>query len=738
MIKLSKESNEVINFSKIIASNLGHSFIGSEHLLLSLLGRKRSSEEVMSRISCAQQISYSSIINEVIYIYGKGERTTRCESGMSEDYKSILKNGCIKANLRGESYLEVVDIVDALFEKKDCLAMKIINSYKTNETKNEIIVKGDFLTFDKISNMRKQTPVLNSFSSDLTLLALEDKLDPVIERDNEIEDAIRILLRKNKNNPCLIGNAGVGKSAIVDGIALKIIKGEVPFELLEKRVVSLEIASLIAGAKYRGDFEERLKGIFDEVKKAKNIILFIDEIHNIVNTGAGEGTLDAANILKPELARGDISIIGATTVEEYMRSIEKDAALDRRFQRVSVKEPDKDITLKILKGLKRRYEGFHNITIEDEALSMAVELALKIPNKFFPDKAIDLIDESSAMIRMLGKRRLTSDDVTGFFEKKRTIHLIDFQLLSKRLLSSVVGQSEAIEKIVECLFRYNSKLKNDNAPLSLIFTGATGCGKTIMAEKISDYMFDSLGFLKLDMGEFSESHSVAKLIGSPPGYVGSEEKGLLFNELSKNPSRVILLDEIDKAHNEVLKLFLNILDEGTIRDNRGRSISFSSCIIIMTSSIGFENEKARSGFVLGESNKNDALRNILGNELYGRIDTVIKFKRAQRASALELCDKLVCENREICLKNAIALDVDRDVLEKIVDESDYKRLGYRAVKKNYSKLVESEINKAFLFDDKATRIRIYLDENNRIVSFFDFQKFNLENNQLSMYNIQKE
>ena len=738
MLKISKEANEVIEFSRVIASNLGHSFIGTELLLLALLGREKSCNEIYKTKLANYNISYSRIMDEVLLLHGRGERLSLCGRVFSKNYEAVIEKSYIHAISRKVNEVEVEDIVYILLKNEDCTATKILNLCKSRRTAMENRVLKTFsLTFEKINSMRRETPILNNFSRDVTLAALEDKLDPVLERDGEINRVIQILLRKNKNNPCLVGYAGVGKSAIVDGLATRIVTGDVPEELGEKRIVAIEIATLLAGAKYRGDFEERLKAIFDEVKKAKNVILMIDEIHNIVSTGAGEGTLDAANILKPELARGDISIIGATTVEEYMKTIEKDSALDRRFQKILVNEPNPETAVKILLGLKSRYEIYHKIKIDEAAIKRAVELSVSLlPNKHLPDKALDLIDEGASLVRMNKGHTLTCSDIDAFFAKE---NVFDVSTFSKRLESVVFGQSSAIGEITATLMCLRSKIRQSNLPVSMLFIGKTGCGKTSMARELSKQLFGNNSLLKLDMGEYSEKHSVSKLIGAPPGYVGYEEKGLLISEISKNPERVILFDEIEKAHGDVLKVLLNLLDDGVMRDSRGRSISFGKCIIIFTSNLGFEKSTVTSGFIHSKNTFNTTrIREALGNELYGRIDNVITFDEATWEYAYQVCRSCVDESRRLCKLENVELFVDDDVIEKVLDKSDIKNLGYRNVKSNYIFYVERVINKAFMSDEERRGvIRIYLDENEEISYFTDFQKNKLANSELSMYNNKK-
>ncbi len=740
MIKLSKDVVEVIEFSRVIASNLGHSFIGTEHLLLALLGRKSSLDVFVRTGELKGNVAYSDVMDEVLKRNMHGERVFLSEKNITKNFEAIMSKSYIRAFSLNKNEVSCEDVISVLLNER-CSASEILKCCKRGESVKDNNVNKTFsLTFEKISEMRKSTPILNEYSVDVTLSALEDKLDPVFEREEEIDRVIQILMRKNKNNPCLVGGAGVGKSAIADGLAIRIIDGKVPYELSQKRLVALDIALLLSGAKYRGDFEERIKHILDEVKKAKNVILMIDEIHNIVNTGSGEGTLDAANILKPELARGEISIIGATTSEEYIKTIEKDSALDRRFQKIVVEEPSVEVSIKILKGLKGRYEAFHGIKIDDSALEKAVEISMKAyPNKHLPDKAIDVIDESASKIRINRNKLLTSETIEELYCNNTSLCFKQLESIGENLNKEVIGQEDAIEEIKQFLIIRNTDFFEKTSPLSLLFVGATGCGKTKTAKELSKLISPGKTPIKLDMGEYSESHAVSKLIGAPPGYIGYEDNGILIKEVSKNPSAVIIFDEIEKAHSDVLKLLLNILDDGIMTDSRGKRVSFSECTIIMTSNVGYEGMAKSTGFI--SSDKKDKLskiRSVLGNEIFGRLDGVIAFKNANESNAIELINKSVESIREACYRKKTALEVDFEVIEKLVELSDIKRLGYRNVNKTFASFLLKDVTKAFMTNGENIRkIRFYVNSKGEISSFFEFNKFGLENNELSMYNNQK-
>ncbi|MBE6649860.1 MAG: ATP-dependent Clp protease ATP-binding subunit [Ruminococcaceae bacterium] len=737
MILLLKEAEEMLDFSRVIATNLGHSFIGTEHLLLALLGKTKSREMLEKYGLGANYLNYSEVMDEVIRINGQGERLDLCRNDMTKTLEGVLFKSYIYARSHGAEKASTADVVHILFKENDSTAIRIINKCKVDrgDVKNTIM-KTFSLTYEKISEMRKTTPITNSYTSDITLLAIENKLDPVLERDLEINRVIQILLRKNKNNPCLVGEAGVGKSSIAEGLAQRIVEGKVPHELSEKRIVSLNIAMLLSGAKYRGDFEERIGNILSEIKKSGNIILVIDEIHNIVNTGAGEGTLDAANILKPELARGEISIIGATTFDEYAGTIEKDRALDRRFQRVTVNEPSEEACIKILKGLKPKYERFHKVKIEDEALKCALEISInEIKNRFLPDKAIDLIDEGAALIKINGKPCLTAEDIKQMFYKDRR-KCASCSCIEEYLNKNILGQKNQVKEIARTLASGLFGVRKKDTPLSFLFVGTSGCGKTSTAIKVSEFLFGKNSVIKIDMGEFTEQHSVSKLIGSPPGYVGYEDKGILINEISKRHSGVFLFDEIEKAHFDVIKVILNILDTGISYDNRGKAFDFSKCVFIFTSNVGFE--KNVSGFVEGSFDARNELTKTLGASFCGRIDKIIPFEAPNSECSYAICRKMSYKLKDLCKKQGMELYISEDVMDKLVVSSKLKALGYRNLKKMFELTVEREVNLAFAeHGNKIKKITVFLNEEKEISSFCDFGKLNLENNSLSMYNNQK-
>ena len=730
MIKLSKDSLEVLEICKNLAVNLGHSYVGTEHLLLSFFSKNSMRDIFISLNPKASKFLYSDIMTEIVKVRGKGEEVSLSSRNYTKNLHTVIEKSYILAFSEKGKEIDLRHIAIILSKEKNTTAQKIISNLLYEKRERSTVEVKEVTDLNTFKSNMSLTPALNTYSKDITFLALLNKLDPIIAREKELERVFQILLRKNKNNPCLVGNAGVGKSAIADGVAMMIINGTAPKDLRGKRVVSLDVSSLLAGAKYRGDFEERIKNIFDEIKKAGNIILFIDEIHNIVNTGAGDGTLDAANILKPELARGDISIIGATTFEEYRKYIEKDCALDRRFQKVYINEPSREETIEILRGIREKYEEFHSIKITDEALVTAVDISIKhILGKFLPDKAIDLIDEGASMIKMQSKRILTEEEIKIIYKKisdKRSLQSyrenISFVELQEKLNNCVIGQEEAVEKTVNAFFTSFSA-----TGACMLFLGPTGSGKTSLAKELSDAVFGKGSLLKIDMSEYTDRHTVSKLIGSPPGYVGYGESGILVEEMEKNPARIVLFDEFDKANAEVLKLLLNLLDDGIIRDMKGKSVSFKNAVVIFTSSKGFENTEKVSGFVRSDR-KNEEIRKSVGNEIFGRIDDIILFKKPSEKDAYELLNKLIKE-----LTYPFKVEVFENVKEKIIDMCDIKNLGLRNLKKNFEKEIKREIS-IFAREKDIKTVQIYLDENKDIKCF---NKVNLENKENSMYNKDK-
>ena len=687
--KFTNKAKKVIEISNDISIELGHNYIGTEHILY---GLAKEGEGIAAKVLLNKGITPEKIIKKIEEIVGKGNEIEET-LGFTPRTKRILENAFLETKKIGSNFIGTEHLLLAILKESDCLAVKIILELNVEIPKiyNEIakVVNEEEIDNDINKKLSKSvggtsaTPTLNQYDDDITAKAEEGKYDTIIGREKEIERIMQIISRRNKNNPCLVGEPGVGKTAIVEGLAEKIIAGDVPENLKNKRIIDLDISGIVAGAKYRGDFEERIKKILDEVKKAKNIILFIDEIHTIVGAGAAEGAIDAANILKPLLARGEIQLIGATTLNEYRKYIEKDSALERRFSIINVNEPSAKDTIEILKGIIDKYEAHHNVKITNEAIESAVNLSVKyITDRFLPDKAIDLIDEAASKIRTKiftepDEIKELQEEITILAkEKEEAIYEQEFEkaaqlrdkeeLLKKKLNEKmenlekirnrdvaeiteeniaeivsrwtgvpvqkltqdennklknleenlhkrIIGQNEAVEAVAKAIKRSRVGLKDPNRPIgSFLFLGPTGVGKTELSKALAEILFENeKALIKLDMSEYMEPHSISKLIGSPPGYVGFDNGGQLTEKIRRQPYSLILLDEIEKAHPDVLNLLLQILEEGRLTDSQGREVNFKNTVIIMTSNLGarYITEKKSLGFDLQNSRRSEFKRN---------------------------------------------------------------------------------------------------------------------------------
>ena len=663
--KFTKSGEKVLEIANELAIELGHNYIGTEHILYGLACEESG---VASKVLEKQNVTPETVIEKIEELIGVNTMNQAIVMGFTPRTKKIIENAFLEAKKLGSDYIGTEHLLIGIMKEGDSIAVRImldlgVNPEELYEDINQVL--NDFENYTSENKDSKQeknsfnsTQTLNQYGTDLTKQATEGLLDPVIGRKKETERVIEILSRRTKNNPCLIGEPGVGKTAVIEGLAQKIVSGNVPEILKNKRVVTLDISSMVAGAKYRGDFEERIKKCLNEVKKAKDIILFIDEIHTLVGAGAAEGAIDAANILKPLLARGEIQVVGATTLSEYRKNIEKDSALERRFQPIIVEEPSLEDCKKILTGLRDKYEAHHNVKITDEAIDSAVELSSRyINDRFLPDKAIDLIDEASAKARL--KTYIEPEDIKKIEEKlekvsrekEEAINIQDFERaaklrdeeknlreelakennlwketntkkivnigkqeiaevvaswtgietskitesetkrlknLEKELHKRVIGQDEAVSAVARAIRRSRVGLKDPNRPIgSFLFLGPTGVGKTELTKALAECLFgDENAMIRVDMSEFMEGHSVSKLIGSPPGYVGYDEAGGLTEKVRRKPYSVVLFDEIEKAHPDVMNLLLQILDDGRLTDNQGRTVNFKNTVIIMTSNVG--------------------------------------------------------------------------------------------------------------------------------------------------------
>lgn len=718
-----EKANTAVNLAIESAQELGHTYIGSEHILLGLLKVNDGVAYTALSEAGASADALEELIKSEI---GVGEYTSLSPNDFTPRTKRIIQSSIMQASRLANNYVGTEHILLAILSDSESYAVRFLGEMgvKANSLVDSLqnLFGGSGAPFEgkggasekKQSKSNSNTKTLDKFGRDLTAIAAQGGIDPVIGRQDEIQRVIQILSRRTKNNPCLIGEPGVGKTAVAEGLALKIVSGDVPELLKNKRVVSLDLTGMIAGTKYRGDFEDRINNAINEVKKAGNVILFIDELHTIVGAGSAEGSADTANILKPSLARGDFQVIGATTINEYRKYIEKDSALERRFQPVMVGEPSEEETVEILKGLRDRYEAHHKVKITDEAISAAVKLSSRyIADRFLPDKAIDLIDEAASKVRLKaytapnGLKQLEDELAQLQKEKEAAVNEQDFEraaqirddekLLrekieiekkewreknehtngevstediaeivsgwtgipvvqlteeeSERLLKlesilheRIVGQDEAVKAVSKAIRRGRVGLKDPKRPVgSFIFLGPTGVGKTELCKTLAEAMFgDENAMIRFDMSEFMEKHTVSKLIGSPPGYVGYDEGGQLTERVRRKPYSVILFDEIEKAHPDVFNMLLQILEDGRLTDSQGRHVDFRNTVIIMTSNVGarmITQEQKSLGFFGGDEKSSDSnaeaikeavmgeLKNTFKPEFLNRVDEIIVFNR---------------------------------------------------------------------------------------------------------------
>ncbi len=814
--KFTKRAEKALEAANKVAVELGHNYIGTEHLLYGLI---KEGAGIASKVLENQGITPEKVIQEIEILIGVNKDTINgieTSVGFTPRTKRVIENSFREAKKQGNDYIGTEHLLIGIMREGDSVAVRIMLDLNVEPQKlyNEImkVLSDEDVTLGsnknsnhKASGSYNQTNTLNQFGSDLTKQALEGKLDPVIGRKEEIERVIQILSRRTKNNPCLIGEPGVGKTAVVEGLAQKIVAEDVPELLKGKRVVSLDISSMVAGAKYRGDFEERIKKCLNEVKKAGDVILFIDEIHTIVGAGSAEGAVDAANILKPLLARGEVNVIGATTLNEYRKYIEKDSALERRFSPVTVVEPTSEDTIKILEGIRDKYEAHHNVKITEEAIKAAVELSVRyINDRFLPDKAIDLIDEAASKVRIkaytqpdnikeiedkLEKIIKEKDDAvhTQDFEKAAKLrdnqHEIEQKLekekkkwenknsksiitlneediaeviaswtripakkltqdeneklknLENSLHKRVIGQNEAVEAVSKAIRRGRVGLKDPNRPIgSFLFLGPTGVGKTELSKALAETLFgkeDSM--IRVDMSEFMEAHSVSKLIGSPPGYVGYDEGGQLTEKIRRNPYSVILFDEIEKAHIDVMNMLLQILDDGRLTDSNGRTVDFKNTVIIMTSNIGARliTDKKYLGFATVqnaneetkkeyENTKKDVMQELKKEfrpEFINRIDEIIVFHKLQKEEIKQIIDIMLKQVHERLEKQNIKINISEKVKDKILENGIDTNFGARPLKRAIQNMLEDKIAEGILEGNiKQNKIvSIDIDEEGNIV-----------------------
>ncbi len=753
------------------ASQLGHTYVGTEHLILGFI---QEGGNVASSVLKSNNIKLDDVYGQIIMLIGQGERTKLNYENFTPALHRIFNGAVSMAEASGTKLVGTEHLFMTLLKEPGCGAVTLLRAMGANPMRLYNDCAGVYTGAAPKNGVRynqpdrKQAPTLYKYGKSLTEEAIENRHDPLVGREKEVERVLQILSRRTKNNPCLIGEAGVGKTAIVEGLASLFVRGAIPEELKNKNIFSLDLTLMLAGAKYRGDFEERIKACIAEVAAVGNIILFIDEIHTVVGAGAAEGAIDAANIIKPQLARGEIQIIGATTIEEYRKYIEKDAALERRFQPVMIDEPTESQTVDILNGVKEKYENYHNAVISDEVIKSAVSLSVRyINDRFLPDKAIDIIDEaaSKAKIRHFKKidmkrRQLKPDiydecksieDVERKFRKKTTAVMpvkittedtaevvsewtgIPVSSISKdeeqRLLSleailekRVIGQSKAAASVARSIRRSRTGLKEQGRPIgSFLFMGPTGVGKTELSRAVSEAVFDSeKNLVKIDMSEYMEKYTVSKLIGAPPGYAGYDESNPLTDRIRRQPYCVILFDEIEKAHPDVLNLLLQILEDGVLTDSKGRRVSFKNTLIILTSNIGseFMNESVHLGF--GESSNTDTekrvkaeLKKQMKPELINRLDEIIVFSPLKKSHISEIVIKLLNELHNRAEKIGLNIGFSEDIINDLIDEEEIKKYGARYLKRKITEKIENLISQQLLEGriSKGDKIEIISDSN---------------------------
>ena len=792
-----QKANDALNGAITAAENLGHTYVGSEHILLGLLAESGG----MAYIALsARKVTYSEVEAIIKSSIGIGSPTVLSPNDFTPRAKNIIDTAIIQGRGMGHSYIGTEHILMGIIREGTGAATEILNQLGVqpqdllndltaalgNSGQSSGSARGD-------SKEKSDTPTISQYGRDLTALATQGRIDPVIGRQKEIERVIQILSRRTKNNPCLIGEPGVGKTAIAEGLALKIATGEVPELLRNKRIIALDLTGMVAGTKYRGDFEERIRNAIEEVQKAGDIILFIDEVHTLIGAGSAEGAVDAANILKPSLARGELQVIGATTLEEYRKHIEKDAALERRFQPVTVGEPTEEEAIEILKGLRDKYEAHHKVRITDSAIIAAVKMSARyIGDRYLPDKAIDLVDEAASRVRLRAftappdlkaledkmkslneemesavnsqdfehaaairdeKNKLAKDlenerqlwkeknnrstgevgeqEIAAIVSQWTGIPVVQLtQEESQRLLHMeeelhrrIVGQDEAVSAVARAIRRGRAGLKDPKRPTgSFIFLGPTGVGKTELCKTLAASMFgDENAMIRLDMSEYMEKHTVSRLVGSPPGYVGYDEGGQLTEKVRRRPYSVVLFDEIEKAHPDVFNMLLQILEDGILTDSQGRRVDFKNCIIIMTSNVGAKQIAQsgtgtlgfapESGETMSEKKIREAvmgeLKNVFRPEFLNRVDDIIVFHQLTKENIDEIARRML----SALSKRTKELDFDIEFSDKAVEEIGKAGFdpvyGARPLRRAIQQQIEDKLSEEML-EGKLTPGKKYL------------------------------
>lgn len=715
--KFTQRAELAIENARLAAGEMGHGYIGTEHLLLGIM---MENDGLGARILLRHGIDKAMLRRIVLRANGSGS-PGRPEQGLTPRARRAVEQAAQEARQLQQGYIGTEHLLLGLLRQNDCGAAASLR--EAGADLNEIYTDIMAVFGNPSSNNRSQTgtarstlrrtdtKMLDQYSRDLTELAAAGRIDPVVGRGNEIRRAIQILSRRSKNNPVLVGEPGVGKTAVAEGLALCVSRGQAPAELRDKRIVSLDIPALLAGTKYRGDFEERVKSVLRDVKRAGDVILFIDELHTIIGAGSAEGAIDAANILKPALGRGEVQIIGATTPEEYRRHIEKDAALERRFQPVKVTEPGREQTMEMLQSLQPALEKHHGVSLGPEALTAAYELSVRyINDRFLPDKAIDLLDEAAAAVHVAGERRtVTAADVAQVVSLWTEIPLSSLdesesqrlQGLEEQLKQRIIGQDEAVSAVARAIRRSRVGLKDPRRPVgSFLFLGPTGVGKTELCRALAATVYgDENAMIRLDMSEYMEKHSVSRLIGSPPGYVGYEDGGQLTEKVRRKPWSVVLFDEIEKAHEDVWSILLQIMDDGHLTDSTGRRVDFSNTVIVMTSNIGAkaitENRPAL-GFSdsqrRGEEDMNQKvmaeLRATFRPEFLNRVDETIVFHRLRDEHLIAITQTLLDQVKARFQTLGITLLVSEDTARWLANHGHDDKFGARPLRRTVQHCIE--------------------------------------------------
>ena len=789
--KFTRQAKAALQIAESAARSWKHSYIGTEHILVGLLKEQEGTAGKILEEFGVDPEKLETLITQLIA--PSGVLVAEKSAGYSPRAQKIKEQAVKEAEKQKEEQAGTEHLLLAMLRETDCVGTRLLYTMGVNIQKlySTVLSAAEIdsnSTLEELQMQKKQkenknstTPTLDQYSRDLTAMAADGKLDPVVGREKEIARLIQILSRRTKNNPCLVGEPGVGKTAIVEGLAQRIISGMVPDSVKNKRVVVLDLSGMVAGSKYRGEFEERIRNVINEVRSNQGILLFIDELHTIIGAGGAEGALDASNILKPSLSRGEIQLIGATTLEEYRKYIEKDAALERRFQPVTVEEPSEEETLEILKGLRPYYEQHHGVAIEDSALEAAVKMSVRyINDRFLPDKAIDIIDEAASKVRLGGyhvtpemdvlelklreiqndkekavkaadlsmakelqaRQREIEAEIAGYKEKeerrnkRKKISVTESSVadiisdwtkiplqrltegetrrlarLEKELHKRVIGQDEAVKSVAQAVKRGRVGLKDPNRPIgSFLFLGPTGIGKTELSKALAEAVFGSeQAMIRVDMSEYMEKHSVSKLIGSPPGYVGYDEGGQLSEKVRRNPYSVLLFDEIEKAHPDVFNILLQVLDDGHITDAHGRKVDFKQTIIIMTSNAGAQSiiEPKKLGFMSNQDEKQDydrmksgvmeEVRRLFKPEFLNRIDEIMVFHPLNKSHIKKIVNIMLKKLEKRCREQLeIELKITESVREFLAESGFDSKYGARPLRRAIQTKLEDPMANALL------------------------------------------